>query len=58
LIPGLVDLGVMTPLFFRWLRQIEDKTRQTDAKRQAEVEDEEWEWVEDDDGVEGTIDRA
>jgi putative membrane protein len=40
LIPGLVDLVVMTPLFFRWLAQIEVKTRLADQKRQQEMEDE------------------
>ncbi len=58
LIPGLVDLGVMTPLFFRWLRQIEERTRQGDERRQAEVEEQEWEWVEDDGEVGETIDHA
>jgi len=58
LVPGLVDLGVMTPLFFRWLRQIEEKTRQSDARRQQEIEEEEWEWVEDDDEVGETVDHA
>jgi putative membrane protein len=40
LVPGLVDLGVMTPLFFRWLWQIESRTRFDDQKRQEELEDE------------------
>ena len=34
LIPGLVDLVVMTPLFFLWLAQIEQKARIADQKRQ------------------------
>ncbi len=33
LIPGLVDLVVMTPLFFRWLGQIENQTKQADQER-------------------------
>jgi putative membrane protein len=41
LVPGLVDIGVMTPLFFRWLWQIESRTRLDDQKRQAELEEEE-----------------
>lgn len=45
LVPGLVDIGVMTPLFFRWLWQIESHTRLADQKRQAELEEEE-EWEE------------
>jgi putative membrane protein len=36
LIPGLVDLVVMTPLFFRWLGQIENQTKQTDQERAEE----------------------
>jgi len=40
LIPGLIDLAVMTPLFFRWLAQIEAKTRLADQKRQQEMEEE------------------
>lgn len=46
LIPGLVDLVVMTPLFFRWLGQIEQRTKRDDERRieEAELEeDEEWE---------------
>jgi cytochrome c oxidase assembly factor CtaG len=38
LIPGLVDLGVMSPLFFRWLGQIEQRARLADQQRQ-EVEE-------------------
>src|SRR5437868_8207955 len=38
LIPGLVDLVVMSPLFFRWLAQIEQKTRLEDQRRQEEAE--------------------
>ena len=34
LIPGLVDLVVMTPLFFLWLAQIEQKAKIADQKRQ------------------------
>jgi len=36
LIPGLVDLVVMSPLFFRWLGQIEQRTRLADEYRQEE----------------------
>jgi cytochrome c oxidase assembly factor CtaG len=39
LIPGVIDLIVMTPLFFRWLGQIEERTRQADLRRQAEFEE-------------------
>jgi putative membrane protein len=38
LIPGLVDLVVMTPLFFLWLAQIEQKTKIADQKRQELAE--------------------
>ena len=42
LIPGLVDLVVMTPLFFRWLGQIEKQTKRADEERlEAEYEYEE-----------------
>jgi len=34
LIPGLVDLVVMSPLFFRWLAQIEQKAKIEDERRQ------------------------
>jgi cytochrome c oxidase assembly factor CtaG len=46
LIPGLVDLVVMTPLFFRWLGQIEQRTKHDDELRQEEEEWEEEEWEE------------
>ena len=38
LLPGLIDLVVMTPLFFLWLAQIEQKTRIDDEKRQELAE--------------------
>jgi cytochrome c oxidase assembly factor CtaG len=41
LIPGLMDLAVMSPLFFRWLAQIEAKTRLADQRRQQEIEEQE-----------------
>ncbi len=48
LIPGLVDLVVMTPLFFRWLNEIEEDTRLADQRRQEiAYEDEEYEEYED-----------
>jgi len=37
LTPGLVDLGVMTVLFVRWLGQIEQKAKLDDERRQAEM---------------------
>ena len=43
LIPGLVDLVVMTPLFFRWLGQIEAKAKRDDEERLEE----EYEYEED-----------
>ena len=46
LIPGLVDLVVMTPLFFRWLGQIEAQTKRADEERIADDE-EEYEYEED-----------
>ncbi len=41
LIPGLTDLAVMSPLFFRWLGRIEQQTRLTDQSRQEQTELEE-----------------
>jgi cytochrome c oxidase assembly factor CtaG len=41
LIPGIVDLVVMSPLFFRWLRQVEERTKRDDLRRQEEEEEEE-----------------
>jgi putative membrane protein len=38
LIPGLVDLVVMSPLFFRWLGQIEQRAKIDDQRRQEEAE--------------------
>lgn len=38
LIPGIVDLVVMSPLFFRWLHQIEEQARREDARLQALLE--------------------
>jgi cytochrome c oxidase assembly factor CtaG len=49
LIPGLVDLAVMTPLFFRWLGQIEKRTHLADEERQRLAEMEEADWEEDED---------
>ncbi|WP_376795187.1 cytochrome c oxidase assembly protein [Thermogemmatispora sp.] len=41
LIPGLVDLIVMTPLFFRWLALLEEKARIRDLQLQQALEEEE-----------------
>jgi putative membrane protein len=41
LIPGLVDLGVMSPLFMRWLGQLEQRTKLEDQRREQERELEE-----------------
>lgn len=38
LLPGLVDLVVMSPLFFLWLGQIEEKAKIADQQRQEEME--------------------
>jgi putative membrane protein len=38
LLPGLVDLVVMTPLFYLWLAQIEQKQKITDQLRQEQAE--------------------
>src|SRR6266699_4973406 len=38
LVPGLVDLVVMSPLFFLWLSQIERQAKVDDVRRQEEEE--------------------
>ncbi|GER89436.1 hypothetical protein KDW_35980 [Dictyobacter vulcani] len=39
LIPGLVDLAVMSPLFISWMGQIEHKTRAADQRRLEAMEE-------------------
>ena len=34
MLPGLVDLVVLSPLFFLWLAQVEQKARIADQRRQ------------------------
>jgi putative membrane protein len=36
LVPGLVDLVVMSPLFFRWLAQVEQQAKVEDQRREEE----------------------
>ncbi len=38
LLPGLVDLVVLSPLFFLWLAQVEQKARIADQRRQEQAE--------------------
>src|SRR5258708_10613411 len=38
LLPGIIDLVVMSPLFFRWLAEIDEKARRSDERRQALLE--------------------
>lgn len=38
LLPGIVDLVVMSPLFFRWLAEIDEKARRNDERRQSLIE--------------------
>lgn len=38
LLPGIVDVAVMSPLFFRWLHQMEEKARRNDERIQALLE--------------------
>ncbi len=54
LIPGLVDLVVMSPLFFRWLNQLEEKAKIADERRAAE----EAAWDEEDALTGNTIQEA
>lgn len=52
LIPGLVDLVVMSPLFFRWLGQIEQQNKLRDQQRQEEEDyDEDEDQIEEADGI-------
>jgi len=48
LTPGIVDLVVMTPLFFRWLGQIEAQTKRADEERLEE----EYEYENEEDEIE------
>ncbi|GHO84469.1 cytochrome c oxidase assembly protein [Dictyobacter formicarum] len=48
LLPGLVDLVVLSPLFISWMGQIEQKTRAADQRRLEEA----MEYDEDEDNVE------
>jgi putative membrane protein len=52
LAPGLVDFVVMSPLFIKWLGQIEQKTRQGDLRRQQALEAGEYDDYDDDEGYE------
>lgn len=38
LLPGVIDLVVMSPLFFRWLAQIDEKAKFNDERLQALIE--------------------
>lgn len=53
LAPGLVDFVVMSPLFIKWLGQIEQKTRQGDIRRQQALAAEDYDDYDDDEGYEG-----
>ncbi len=46
LIPGLLDIVIMAPLFFYWFTQLEGKARAADVRREQEEEYEESEWEE------------
>lgn len=52
LIPGLVDLAVMSPLFIKWLSQIEERTRQGDLRRQQALAEEDYDDYDDDEAYE------
>jgi putative membrane protein len=51
LIPGLVDLVVMSPLFFRWLAQLEQKEKLADQQRIEEEEAERQEMEEEEEAA-------
>ena len=38
LLPGIVDFVVMSPLFFRWLRQMDERAKRNDERIQALLE--------------------
>lgn len=38
LLPGVVDLAVMSPLFLRWMHQLEEKAKRNDERIQALLE--------------------
>src|SRR5258708_33150386 len=38
LLPGIVDFVVMSPLFFRWLGQLEEGAKRNDERRQLQRE--------------------
>lgn len=40
MIPGIIDLIIMTPLFFHWLGQVEARAKIADQKMQEELEEE------------------
>ncbi len=46
LVPGLLDIVIMAPLFFYWFTQLEKKARVADLRREQEEEYEESEWEE------------
>ncbi|BCL80145.1 cytochrome c oxidase assembly protein [Ktedonobacteria bacterium brp13] len=58
LIPGLVDLAVMSPLFIKWLSQIEHKTRMGDLRREQALANEDYDEYGDDEDYEDDEDES
>src|SRR5215467_6076556 len=60
LIPGLVDLVVMSPLFIRWLAQMEEQAKKNDQRLQelAEAQAARLQEEEDEEEVEGEVSEA
>lgn len=52
LVPGLVDIGVMTPLFFKWFGLMEQRTRLADLRRLQAAEEGEYEEYDEDEEFE------
>ncbi|GCE20507.1 cytochrome c oxidase assembly protein [Dictyobacter kobayashii] len=52
LLPGLIDLVVLSPLFISWMGQIEHKTRAADLRRLAEAEAMDYDEEDEDVGIE------
>jgi cytochrome c oxidase assembly factor CtaG len=55
LFPGVVDLIIMTPLFFKWLNQMEQHSQLEDQRRLEEMQAEEEEHEEYEDGEEEVL---
>lgn len=55
LFPGVVDLIIMTPLFFKWLNQMEQHSLLEDQRRMEEMREEEEEYEDEEDALPDVI---